>query len=476
MKEMLSNFTSQTAMYQVTLLILLMLMAECGFRLKELRWGIAGLVYITVGLWYFLDPIYRAKWYEPYQGSEMATVYVQVLIFLMVFRLAVEVAVPNTPSKILRAFDPRELDRGSFLQMLMIVWCVLFLIGMFRADFRFVEALFPVGRRWEGAQMWNRARLGGFVDFFVSIGFYSYLMCCAAFGLIAVGTRRSSLRFGMIAMICLSWPMFALSGSRSMFLAVSVPTILGVLILKRWSRLQQAVFLMVCLGSMNLLMLASIAYREQGLMQFFAAESYSEALKDAEHAGLNMPEELVYINRYQSAGQLEPELGYEYFAQAVNFVPRFIWPDKPFPGEHFAALRVGYFNGAVAATISNGLVGQGVQNFGKWVGPMAPAILLAIMANWMCKLPKRGIPFLRSCVVIFLLGLIPNLGRDLTLMTLWPAIFASAGVFLFERTNGGKAMRKGRAAAAECLIISPPSPQLNGLSRIAVRVDRQSPQ
>ena len=436
MLDMLWNIPSQPVMFQIVLLILLLLIAESAFRLKQLRWGIAGIVYITIGLWYFIDPIYRPEVYEWLSDSEWTTVYIQVLIFLVAFRLTVEVLVPRTASRVLRTFNPRELDSGSFVTTVLLLWSILFLIGMYRADFRFLDALFPMGARWQGAQMWSRARLGGFADFLSSLGMYGYLMTCAVFGLIALGTRRPSLRFGMLGMMCLTWPMFALSGSRSLLLTVAVPSILGALILKRWSRLQQGLFLAVCFLTINTIMLVSITYRSKGVNQFFLEEDYSAALEDAEHNGLNMPEELAYINSYQLEGRLEPELGYEYFSQAVNFVPRFIWPGKPFPGEKFAALRVGYHNGTVAATVSNGLVGQGVQNFGRWIGPAVPAILLAILTAWMCRLTKRGIPFLRSSVVIFLMSLIPNLGRDITLLNLWPAIFACAGVFVYEKMNG----------------------------------------
>lgn len=435
MIEALLNIPSQSAMYLMALAMLLLLLTECCFRFKELRWGIAGIVYLTVGLWYFIDPIYRVEDYQPY-ADEMGTVFVQVLIFLLMFRIGVEVLAARTPSRVLRAFDPRLVDKDSLIQVVLLLWMVLFMIGMYRADFRFIDALFPTGARWSGAQMWNRGRLGGAIDFLVSIGFYSYLMTCACFGLVSVGTKRTSLRLGMMFMMCLTWPMFALSGSRSMFLAVAMPTVLAILILKRWSRGQQLLFVVLSLAVINVLMLISIASRGQGVANFFASDTYGETLAETKHAGLNMPEELVYINRYQDQDLLTPEWGWEYFAQAVNFVPRFMWPGKPFPGEKFAALRIGYYQGQVAATISNGLIGQGVQNFGKWIGPIAPAILLSLLTSLLCRLPNKGNAFLRTCVVIFLIGLIPNLGRDLSLMTLWPAIFAMAGVAFYENIFG----------------------------------------
>jgi oligosaccharide repeat unit polymerase len=427
-------------MYLLVLTVLLALLAEAGMRMRELRWGIAGIVYLTIGLWYFLDPVYRPEGYEEFTQGELATVYVQVLTFLIGFRLLTEVAVLRTPSAILRAFDPRELDRSSIVVSLLLVWFVLFLIGMYRAEFRFVDALFPLGGRWSGAQMWNRNRMGGATDFVVSLGYYTYQLCCAAFGIIAVGTRRNNVRVLMLFMMGLTWPMFALSGSRNTLLTVVIPAVLAVLIMARWRLFQRLLFLAACAVVLNFIMLVAIAYRERGVGAYFKDDDSAETLSEAKHQGLNMPEELIYINRYQSDGRLEPEMGYEYFAQAVNFVPRFIWPGKPFPGEKFAALRVGYFQGAVAATVSNGLIGQGVQNFGPLAGPLAPALILALLARWMCLMPRHGAPFLRASLVIFLMAIIPNLGRDITLLNLWPAIFGVAGAMFWERTASGRQM------------------------------------
>ncbi len=449
MFDILTNITALPAIYSIALLFFFTLLAESGLRLKELRWGIAGIIYLTIGLWYFVDPVYRPEGYANYADVEKSVVYVQVLIFLFAFRLMVEVSPPRTPSSVLRAFDPRDLDRSSFVRQLVFFWAVLFTIGMYRAKFRFFDALFPLGKRWSGAQMWGRARLGGVMDFAVSLGSYNYLLCCAAFGLIAVSTKRSNVRILMISLMCLTWPMFALSGSRNTLLAVAIPSVLAVLILKRWSWARRIVFLATCMLIINTVMLISITYRNKGVSQLLDEESFSAALADAKHAGLNMPEELIYINTYQQQGLLEPEFGYEYFAQAVNFVPRFIWPEKPFPGEKFAGLRVGYLHGVVAATISNGLIGQGVQNFGPWLGPLAPAFFLALLARWMCKIPLAGAPFPRAALVIFLMALLPNLGRDITLLSLWPAIFGYVGIRLWEKTASGRQMIARHKAALE---------------------------
>ncbi len=437
MFELQEALFSQVAAFQVALAVTLLLLAECLVRIKELRAGICALVLATIGLWYFVDPVYRPAAYADFTHDQMQTVYLQVLIFLVAFRLLIWLVAPPVPVRALRAFDPRELSRGRVVGSILLVWVILFAIGMTRANFDFLGTLLPLQSRaaWGRSEMWARPRFGGSFSFLISAAGYSYLLCCASFGVISVATRSSRQRWLMFGLMLLTWPMFMLSGTRSNFLAVVMPLILSVLFLRRWSRGQQLLFLGGCLIAINFAMLVTIASREKGFDRFFSQDDALESLGEQEHEGLNMPEELVYINAYQESGLLEPEWGYEYFSQAVNFIPRAVWPGKPFPGEKFSALRVGYLNGEVAATISNGLVGQGVQNFGRWLGPVAPAVLLSLLARWLCRFPLRGNRFLRAALTIFTLALIPNLGRDITLFTLWPVIFGALGIYFYEKSH-----------------------------------------
>lgn len=439
MLDALDAFLNQSVVFQVALMLNFALVCESASRMKQLRWGYAAVVYLTVGLWYFLDPLYRPDAYKTFSATEFDLAYSQVCLFLLSFRLLVEIVLPTTAARSLAGFDPRVLSTGSVVSVILSVWVVLFLIGMYRANFRFIDTLLPLQSRaqWGKAEMWARPRFGGAFTFLVSAAGYTYLLICSVFGVIAVATTSTPQRLLMIMLAILTWPMFMLSGTRSNLLAVVLPTILAILVMKRWSRGKQVLFITVCGLIINAAMLATIASRNVGFDKYFSREDAIEQLTEKEHEGLNMPEELMYINHYQDYDVLQPEWGYEYFAQAVNFVPRGLWPGKPFPGEKFSALRAGYLrNGEVAATISNGLVGQGVQNFGRWIGPVAPAILMALFGRWICRLPSSGDRFLRCSLAIFAIALIPNLGRDITLFVLWPLVFGAFAVTLYENSAG----------------------------------------
>ena len=161
MLDMLLNVPQQPIMYQVSLMILLILLGEAAARSNQLRWVVAGIIYLTVGLWYFVDPVYRLEDYRAYTSDELNIVFLQALIFLLSFRLFVAQIAPATRSSVLRAFDPRQLNKSSLSRAVMLLWLVLFAIGMYRVEFRFIETLFPLESRWLQSQMWGRGRFGG---------------------------------------------------------------------------------------------------------------------------------------------------------------------------------------------------------------------------------------------------------------------------------------------------------------------------
>jgi hypothetical protein len=90
----------------------------------------------------------------------------------------------------------------------------------------------------------------------------------------------------------------------------------------------------------------------------------------------------------------------------------------------------------VGATISTGMIGQGVVNFGTFFGVLAAAFLMAL---WVVILARqdllgekmgRMLLFFIGCVLTF------NLGRDITLITLYPFLFGYIMLTYWARTHG----------------------------------------
>ena len=88
-----------------------------------------------------------------------------------------------------------------------------------------------------------------------------------------------------------------------------------------------------------------------------------------------MFEELCWINKFLDERTYRPNWGHRYFAEAVNMVPRTLWPGKPGIGLDYSVVRMQgtkhIDENTVTATVSTGMIGQGVVNFGAWGGPPA---------------------------------------------------------------------------------------------------------
>ena len=117
---------------------------------------------------------------------------------------------------------------------------------------------------------------------------------------------------------------------------------------------------------------------------FFATELSDVVENESRHRGLNMYEELCWLNQFIESGAYSPNMGKRYFAELVNPIPRGLWPGKPLIGIEYAVARgqesdvYGSEGAGVGATISTGMVGQGVSNFGTLFGPMAAALIMSL--------------------------------------------------------------------------------------------------
>jgi len=165
---------------------------------------------------------------------------------------------------------------------------------------------------------------------------------------------------------------------------------------------------------------------------------------EAKHAGLNMLEELAWVNNFIDKGTYQVNNGARYFAELVNPIPRGLWQGKPLIGIDYAIARGQLYGdqkegeAGVGATISTGMIGQGVVNFGSFFGVLAAAFLMAlwvaILARQDLKGDKTGrmLLFFIGCVLTF------NLGRDITLITLYPFVFGYVMLTIWAQVNGEK--------------------------------------
>jgi hypothetical protein len=167
-------------------------------------------------------------------------------------------------------------------------------------------------------------------------------------------------------------------------------------------------------------------------------------VSQAKHAGLNMLEELAWINSFIDKGIYEVNNGARYFAELVNPIPRGLWRDKPLIGIDYAIARGQKYEGfaakeaGVGATISTGMIGQGVVNFGPFFGVLAAAFLMGLWAALLARQDLKGDKTGR--LLLYMLGLVLtfNLGRDITLITLYPFLFGYIMLTVWAQFHGEK--------------------------------------
>jgi hypothetical protein len=280
------------------------------------------------------------------------------------------------------------------------------------------------------AQPWGRGRIGSGFDALLVVAVYLQLLVAGTFGVVAaVSTNRTT---RLLALLCclLSWPYFVFERTRNTTLAVALPAMMSWVFLRlRGSALKRIIVLGACFVLVNAWMGFVLTNRStKSIVAALEEEGFDVGGNIAvHHEGLNMYEELCWINTFIDQGTYTVNWGQRYFAELVNPIPRGLWPNKPMIGIDYAIARGQGTDNArqagVYATVSTGMIGQGVTNFGRLLGPAFAALL---MGFWAAMLARLDLTIQKvGRMAIYALGLILtfNLGRDITLITLYPFVF-----------------------------------------------------
>lgn len=424
--------------YYIAAGLLLLFFVEAASKIYRI-WAIPALmIYLTTGMWYFTEVFYTPERLIIFNNSILEQGYYQICIFLIVFRWLLPKfthSLQKYPSNI-TYFNWFTINPQRLLQILLVIWLLLLIYGVSRLNWDFFQALFPQGGRWS-PKLWNRGAVGGQTDFIVSAAGYIYALICAMFGVLIFFQRQPQAKVINLLLILISWPAFYLSGTRNAFLAVAMPAYLTYLLTYRQKWWLKAAISAGLFIGVNYLMLIAISFRNTGIDAYF--QGAATLSSETKHDGLNMAEELFYINQFYEQGQLTLQYGMEYLAEALNIIPRFLWPDKPILGHEYNLLRNP--SSGIQATISAGFIGRGIMNFGPWLGPIAPAILMSLWATFLARLWSQQASILRLALFLVGLGITPNLGRDITLLVLWPMIFGYIIVRYLERLERRRVMQ-----------------------------------
>ena len=435
-----------------------------GWKLRQKGIGLPMMIVLaTVGAWYLVDVLYND--YAEYQlqlGADILdSAWWQVILFILSFCIFapfmhrwLNKKILHERSHILRLSLVGGLENAFFqskitaaFRILTIAWLIIMALALFKTNFDFLGMFAPFVQG--KAQPWGRGRIGGGLDALLSLATYLHVMLVAGFGVIVALSKEARTRAAAASLFLLSAPWFFLDRTRNTMLAIALPGLLAWVFLRVKGGLFfrigiLIVFFLLVDGWMRFIIQTrsganiSLAFQEVGLGG--VAEKVSA--HKAKHEGLNMFEELGWTNYLILNKQFEPNWGSRYFAELVNPVPRVLWPGKPMIGIDYAIARGQKWEGAgsnqagVGATISTGMIGQGVVNFGPFFGVVAAAFLMAIWAAILARQDLKGEKTGR--LLLYMVGMVLtfNLGRDITLITLYPFLFGFIMLVVFSRARG----------------------------------------
>lgn len=446
----MANLADYPLGFWISLAILAGLGARAWRRRHE-AWGIPAMAVCgTVLVWYHGDVLYNdyALYSAQFSFAALDSAWWQVTWFAASFAVLaplthgkVNRATPSPGSTVLAMLGRRDALAkvqpllAPTLAVLAAIWLLLSVVALLRTGFDWQGLFAP----WLGhkAYPWARGRIGGGLDFLLSAVGNVYIFCLAGFGIVAALAKSFRVQAAALALVALSWPYILLDRTRNSMLAICLPGLLSLVFLRLRRRpVVQLGVLVAAFLAISWWFGFVLAHRTGKSIAAAFAAGEAQDTTDVHHAGLNMYEELCWINRFLDDGTYEPNWGHRYFAEAVNWVPRTIWSDKPTIGLDYAVAR-GQGTGSnvegVYATIATGMIGQGVTNFGPWGGPLAAALLMAAWVALLARFDLAGARFGRPALYFMGLVLTFNMGRDITLLVVYPLVFGYLIVRLGEQ-------------------------------------------
>lgn len=429
--------TDEVTFYLAAAALVILTLEACVKLLNGDSFSITLAVYVTVFGWYFVDPFLNPEQYTFVPSFLISQSYGQVLLFLIGFRFFMPVAqrwIVRRQS--IGVFHVQRFKPEQILIVTGTIWFVLLVIGIVRMDGDVIGALFPVDSR-AGATMWGRSAVAtSATGFLIASAGYMFNAVTAFLGVLVFFQRSAFWRCLAGAMFVISLPYFLFEGARSHFLAAILPAIVSYLLYGRHPLLVKVAVLAVAFFCLDHGFKLVTAFRGTGFRDLLAAEHPYELVdEDLRQSGLNMIQELCFANAYLSSGASSPSYGGRYLNELLNVIPRVIWPSKPLVGIDYAkwrGLEDPNSDLGVSATISTGMIGGGLLNFGAFFGPLAAGVIMALWTGLLIRWWQQRDSLLRLMLFMLGAGLTFNLGRDITLLVLWPIVFSYFFVRLIE--------------------------------------------
>ena len=421
-------------------------------------------VLVTVAVWYVGDALYNdytSLHMMLFSPAILTKSWGQVAIFLVVFiasapalHASINRRYLGRPSQVLVMFR-QGVNQAQFQRGLTVIfrftfglWMFILVFAAYNFGARFFDYLFPYLGTHPGPWVLN-GKATGAMDTLLALAGLLQIMVGAIFGVVAALSTNRNIRLLAILGVFLTWPYFIFDRTRKSILAIVCPAVLAWVSL----RFRTTILTKVLIASLGFLVVNAwfgfvISHRTNwAITDAFAKEGFNFAKSSKEkHQGLNMFEELCWVFQLTEDGSYKPNWGGNYLANLANPIPRMIWPNKPTIGLDYAIARGmgGADSGAgVYATLSTGLIGQGVANFGNYLGPAVAALLMGLWVCWLGRLDLIGQNI--GALPLYGLGLIITftLGRDITFLDLYPFVFGYGLCWWLNRKYGLGLKSKG---------------------------------
>lgn len=404
-------------------------------------------VLATITVWYIGDVVYNnysENHLLKFPQSVLAFGWMQVIIFATSLFAGVMVIHPiansdciNNSSRVFflsnQGADFVEFQNTVhfFAKICWAIWLLLIGLAILNIGTEAKNFAFPfLGPK--NPFLRGRVAVGPMASVF-SLASNFHVLVAAGFGLVAALAKDPRIRVLALVGCFMTWPYFLLNRTRNTMLAACAPGIIAWIFVRLRMPLTMKVAILltaIFAGDVWLRFVMEARNNEISVARYYFESGTGEiAGNQTRHAGLNMFEELCWLNHLMENGNYQPNNGRRYFAEAVNPIPRALWPGKPKIGIEYAIARgqkfdqAGAVQAGVGATISTGMIGQGVDNFGPIFGPVAAGLL---MACWVVLLARIDLHAESTwSLPLYALGLVLtfNCGRDITLLVLYPFVF-----------------------------------------------------
>ncbi len=407
----------------------------------------------TVSVWYVGDVLYNEMdvYLETIGSASLESAWWQVLWFVLAFwtlvgpvHKLVNGRLANQRSHVIAYLETDRLQRADvqhridlMAKALVTVWVVLMVIALVKLRGNVIGLFAPyLGQK---ADPWSREQIGGGFSSLISLASYLQIFLTAAFGVVAAMALNPKTRNTALLICGLALPYYIFDRTRNTMLATVLPGVLTWVFFRLRGGLPlKLVALGICYLVVNFWFTFVMANRQNDtIAAAFASGGDKAKQKKAKHEGLNMFEELCWIDHFMVTGAYLPNHGQRYFAELVNPVPRALWKGKPTIGLDYAVARgqgVMDSSGTTTATMSTGMIGQGVVNFGRIGGPITAALLMSLWVATLARQDLLGKDSIRLILYGTGLALTFNMGRDITLLVIYPFLFGW-GIFVFWKRS-----------------------------------------